>query len=78
MMLERWYLTGDEECREDMVEDRGKMIFWDQFQSFEGTDPMSELILKLRFIMNDIVAVVDPPLHNHLICLQILPQIFGM
>lgn len=81
MMLERWYLAGDEGYVVNSVDasgNDGKFISAAPFTGAEEADPMSELIVKLRCIMNDVLAVVDPVLHMHFVKLQIIPQIYGM
>lgn len=83
MMLERWYLAGDEEYVEYSSRasgSNGKLGHPIPFVSPDDTsaDSRNELIIKLRSIMNDILAVIDPTMHQHLSKLKILPQIYGM
>ncbi|CAG9532496.1 unnamed protein product [Cercopithifilaria johnstoni] len=83
MMLERWYLAGDEEyveCANRTSESNGKLDYSVPFVSPDDTsaDSRNELIIKLRSIMNDILAVIDPAMHQHLSKLKILPQIYGI
>ncbi|VDK49241.1 unnamed protein product [Gongylonema pulchrum] len=81
MMLERWYMAGDEgflgHSAGDISRSGEKLINVAPFAGEISTDPISELIVKLQSIM-DVLAVVDPALHRHLLDLQILPQIYGM
>lgn len=82
-MLERWYLAGDEEYVEYSNRtsgSNGKLSYCVPFVSPDDNSANSrnELIIKLRSIMNDILAIVDPEMHQHLLKLNILPQIYGM
>ncbi|VDN07460.1 unnamed protein product [Thelazia callipaeda] len=77
MMLERWYLTGDE----DHVENSNIIAKNNQLISsalFTDEKPKNELIVKLQSIMDDILAVIDPALYQHLSKMQISPQIYGI
>ncbi|VDK72716.1 unnamed protein product [Onchocerca ochengi] len=85
MMLERWYLAGDEEYVDYPSGalgsgNNGKSNHLIPFVSLDdaSTDSKNELIIKLRSIMNDILAVIDPALHQHLSEMNILPQIYGI
>uniref|UniRef100_A0A0R3RJV4 Rab-GAP TBC domain-containing protein n=1 Tax=Elaeophora elaphi TaxID=1147741 RepID=A0A0R3RJV4_9BILA len=83
MMLERWYLAGDEEyveCSNRASESGVKLDNAVPFVSPDdaSADSRNELIIKLRSIMNDILAVIDPAMHQHLSKLKILPQIYGI
>lgn len=83
MMLERWYLAGDEEhvdYSNRAPRSNGKLVYSVPFVSPDhaSADSRNELIIKLRSIMNDILAVIDPAMHQHLSKLKILPQTYGM
>ncbi|VDP21975.1 unnamed protein product [Onchocerca flexuosa] len=85
MMLERWYLAGDEEYIEypsgaSGSRNNGKSNHLVPFVSLDdaSADSKNELIIKLQSIMNDILAVIDPEMHQHLSKMKILPQIYGM
>uniref|UniRef100_A0AAF5Q495 Rab-GAP TBC domain-containing protein n=1 Tax=Wuchereria bancrofti TaxID=6293 RepID=A0AAF5Q495_WUCBA len=83
MMLERWYLAGDEECVEYSSRVSGNNSKLGHSVPFVSPDDASadqrnELIIKLRSITNDILAVIDPAMHQHLSKLKILPQIYGI
>lgn len=83
MMLERWYLASDEESVEYSnltSRSSGKLDNLVPFVSPDGisADSKNELTVKLQSIMNDILAVIDPAMHQHLLKLKILPQIYGM
>ncbi|EJW85772.1 hypothetical protein WUBG_03316 [Wuchereria bancrofti] len=71
MMLERWYLAGDEECVEYSSRVSGNNSKLGHSVPFVSPDDASadqrnELIIKLRSITNDILAVIDPAMHQHL------------
>ncbi|VDK70027.1 unnamed protein product [Litomosoides sigmodontis] len=83
MMLERWYLAGDEEYVEysnRVSRSNGKLVYSVPFVSPDhaSADSRNELIIKLRSIMNDILAVIDPAMYQHLSKLKILPQTYGI
>uniref|UniRef100_A0A1I7VEF0 Rab-GAP TBC domain-containing protein n=1 Tax=Loa loa TaxID=7209 RepID=A0A1I7VEF0_LOALO len=82
MMLERWYLASDEEYTEysnRTLASNNKLGHSVPFVNpDDASDSRNELIIKLRSIMNDILAVIDPAMHQHLSKLNILPQIYGI
>ncbi|KAL4003829.1 Rab-GTPase-TBC domain family protein [Acanthocheilonema viteae] len=83
MMLERWYLADDEEYVEysnRASRNNDKLGYSVPFVSPDDSsdDSRNELIIKLRSIMNNILAIVDPAMHQHLSKLKILPQIYGI
>ncbi|VDM38800.1 unnamed protein product [Toxocara canis] len=78
MLLECWYISGDEKMsRDDDVPSKDDVIL-EPFCRSQDTGPSSELIQKLRSINNDILAVVDPVLHAHLLKLDVAPQLYGI
>ncbi|KAM3722790.1 TBC1 domain family member [Dirofilaria immitis] len=83
MMLERWYLASDEEYVDypsGASGSNGRLNYPTSFvtQDDASTDSRNELIIKLRSIMNDILGVIDPEMHQHLSKMNILPQIYGI
>ncbi|VDK26371.1 unnamed protein product [Anisakis simplex] len=85
MLLECWYISNDDKpstvlgatSSEELIM-KSSTIVLEPFCRSQDTGPTSELIQKLRSINNDILAVIDPVLHAHLMKLDIAPQLFGI
>uniref|UniRef100_A0A915AFU9 Rab-GAP TBC domain-containing protein n=3 Tax=Parascaris univalens TaxID=6257 RepID=A0A915AFU9_PARUN len=78
MLLECWYISGDEKTtREDALTSNDEIVV-EPFCRSQDTGPTSELIEKLLSINSNILAVIDPPLHAHLLKLDVAPQLYGI
>lgn len=78
MLLEGWYLPAEESTSKLTLAPASIDGVVESFCRVGDVVPNSELLRKLRYIGEKILAHVDPTLYAHLNKLEIHPQLYGM
>ena len=78
MLLESWYLPAEETPFRPMLVPVSADGIVESFAREKDILPNSDLLRRLHFIGDHVLAQVDPSLHGHLSKLEIHPQLYGM